>query len=200
MVNALLAAVFLLTAFVVGTALFARGRAGLQLASRIMAWVTLGVMILLPIAIFAAFVAPDWAAPLNIQIQHFGAKYLREIVPLNDRLYAFVAACIPLAVTLWGLWSLRQVFERFASNEIFSTHTSVALSRLSIALVAAVFVGALAEAPITYFLTRATTQGFMAISVGNQDLTALFTAAVAAVIARVLAEATNVADENAKFV
>jgi ABC-type uncharacterized transport system permease subunit len=72
---------------------------------------------------------------------------------------------------------------------------------LSLALFAFVIAAFLAEAPISYFLTRSTSeQAIVSLSVGVEDLIVLFAAAIAGIVGRVMSEATRIADENAEFV
>ena len=110
-------------------------------------------------------------------------------------------AAVPLAVVVWGLMTLRRLLLLFAAGEIFSPRTSATLGSLSRVLFLFVVAGFVAQAPISYFLTRsAATLAVVSLSLGLEDLIALFAAAVAAVVARVMSEATRLADENAALV
>jgi hypothetical protein len=203
MVNALIAAALVLSAFIVSTALLQHDRARLALMSRVMAWLTLAAAIALPLMVLATYLAPNEMRPLNLRLYHLSAgRNFSAAVPLDDRMLAFACAAVPLSIAVWGLLTLRQLFEAFAARDVFSQETSNTLRALSLALFAFVVAAFAAEAPISYFLMRADPHRSFtfALSIGLEDLVALFAAAVAAVIARVMSEATRIADENAKFV
>jgi hypothetical protein len=202
MVNALITVALLLSAFVVATT-FARERVGLALISRAMSWLTLAAAFVLPLVIMATYLAPRMMAPLNLRLNHLSpGNRLTETVPLDDRMLALACAAVPIAIAVWGLLTLRQLFEKFAAGEVFSEATSRILRQLSLALFAFVVAAFAAEGPISHLLVRAYPKPpyVFALSLGLEDLIALFAAAIAAVIARVMSEATRMADENAKFV
>jgi Protein of unknown function (DUF2975) len=203
MVNALILAALVLSAFIIATATLEHDRARLALASRVMAWLTLAAAVALPLMVLATYLAPHEMRPLNLRLYHLSAgRNFSAAVPIGDRMLAFACAAVPLSIAVWGLLTLRQLFEAFAAREVFSHETSATLRSLSLALFAFVVTAFAAEAPISYFLLRHDpnrTYTF-ALNIGLEDLVALFAAAVAAVIARVMSEAARVADENAKFV
>ena len=200
MIDALFVAALVLSAFILWTLSLAHSRARLAVMSRVMAWLTLAAAIALPLAVLVAFLDPDYAAPLNLRLYHLaGGSRLSEAVPPNDRMLAFACASVPLMVAVWGLLTLRQLFEHFARHDIFSEATSRTSRALALSLFAFVITAFAAEAPISYFLTRASDH-VVTFSLGLEDLVALFAAAAVAVIARVIPEATELADENAKSV
>jgi hypothetical protein len=202
MVNALIAAALVLSAFILATAVLAHDRTRLALMSRVMAWLTLAAALALPLMVLATYFAPREMAPLNLRLYHLGGRHVADGVPLDDRMAAFACAAVPLAIAVWALLTLRELLLQFAAHDVFSRQTSRTLSILSLAVFAYVVAAFVAEAPIGYFLRRADPDNHIvfALSIGLEDLVALFAAAVTAVIARVMAEATAVADENAKFV
>jgi hypothetical protein len=201
MVIALVVASLLLVVVNGATALGAHDTARLARLSRLMATVTLAAVVVTPLALFITYLAPTMAAPLNLQLDHLGTRALTDAVPLTERLLAFGCAAVPLAVAIWGLLSLRKLFLLFANGAIFSSATSAVLSSLAVALFSFVVTSFLAEAPIGYFLTRGTQPlATVAFSLGAGDLVTLFAASVVGVIARVMSEATRLADENARFV
>lgn len=203
MVNALIAAALVLSLFIIVAAVLPHDRARLALVSRVTSWLTLVAAIALPMAVVATYFAPRATASLNLRLYHLNpGNRLSEAVPLDDRMLALACAAVPLAIAVWGLLTLRQLFERFATGDIFSRATGNTLRALSLSLFAVVVTAFLAEAPISHFLVRAYPEPpyKFILSIGLEDLVALFAAAVVAVVARVMAEATHVADENAKFV
>ena len=203
MVNALIAAALVLSAFVVSTAVLKQDAARLALTSRVMMWLTLAAAFALPLMVLATYLAPNAMAPLNLRLYHLSAgRHFSDAVPIDDRMLAFACAAVPLSIAVWGLLTLRGLFASFAAHDVFSPATGATLRQLSLILFAFIVTAFAAEAPISYFLLRSDTHAHATfyLSIGLEDLVVLFAAAVAAVIARVMAEATRVADENAKFV
>lgn len=203
MVNALIATALVLSVFIVIAAALPHDKVRLAYVSRLTSWLTLAAAIALPVAVVATYFAPRAMAPLNLRLYHLNPRnLLNDWVPLDDRMLALACAAIPIAIAVWGLLTLRQLFERFAAGDVFSQATSNTLRALSLSLFAVVVTAFAAEAPISYFLARADPSSpyTFALSIGLEDLVALFAAAVVAVVARVMAEATHVANENAQFV
>ncbi len=203
MVNGLIVAALVLVAFNVWAAVMRHDRSQLAFLSRVMGWLTLAAAFAWPLAVLATYLAPNAAAPLNLRLYHLSAgRVLSDHIPLDDRMLALACAAVPLAIAVWGLLSLRQLFEHFAKGDVFSPATSKTLGALSLALFGFVVTAFVAQAPISYLLMRSAPEPrfVFSISIGLEDLVALFAAAVAAVVARVMSEATRVADENANFV
>ena len=170
-------------------------------ASRIMAWLSLIGAVLQPLVVALCFIWPVSTIGLDIRFSHIDAATMVS-VPLTDRLTALVFALIPALISTWGLFSLARLFQAFARGEIFSLPPLRALSNVTTALFWNVVAGFLTQAPITFFLTMHNGAGHRAISVGfgSDDVEILFLAGVTFVIARVMAEARRVAEENAGFV
>lgn len=169
--------------------------------SRVMARLSTAGFVLLPLAVIYCFVAPDQSGWLMFDFDHLGTE-LNDAVPLQFRLMALVAALGPTAFTMWALWSLRRLFLLYAKGEVFSAHALSALNQVAVALFASVIVTFAAGAPISLALTwaRGAHHREISLSFGSGDVTTLFIAGVVLVIARVMAEAGRMADENAKFV
>jgi hypothetical protein len=177
---------------------------GLVRASTIMAWLSLAGAIITPLGTLIVFVFPDEVRAIGGDINigaHYG-KALTEHVPLLWRMIALACAMIPAAIAVWGLLALTRLFRLFAAGEVFSSATLNALSQITSALFWNVIASFLTEAPITYCLAQGSPPGQRSISVeiGSDDVRLLFLAGVAFVIARVMAEARRMADENAGFV
>ena len=169
-------------------------------ASRVMTWLSAAGVMIVPLITAVLFLFPDVAQVLDIHISHLGAP-LTSAAPLANRVGALLCEIVPLAIAVWGLLALTRLFNLFAKGEVFSTPALRALSQVTAALFWSVLVSFIAQAPISYFLTR-TGSGHPEISLtfGSDDVEVLFLAGVALVIARVMAEAARMADENASFV
>ncbi len=169
-------------------------------ASRAMAWLSAAGVVIVPLVTIAIFLFPSVAAVMDISMSHLSAP-LTSAVPLANRVGALLCEIVPLAIAVWGLLALTRLFRLFASGEVFSAASLQALSQVAAALFWNVVAAFLAEAPISYFLTEASpAHRAISLTLGTGDVEVLFLAGVALVIARVMAEAARMADENASFV
>ena len=170
-------------------------------ASRVMAWLSLVGAILAPAVTALCFIWPATTIGLDIRFSHIDAASMAG-VPASDRLIALVFALVPALIATWGLVALARLFRAFTQGEIFSLPALRALSTITSALFWNVVAGFVMQAPITYFLSHHNGPGhrYISLGFGSDDVEMLFLAGVAFVIARVMAEARRVAEENAGFV
>jgi hypothetical protein len=169
--------------------------------SNIMSILALLGMIIIPALVIAIFLHPDTTQFLMLRLDHLGTD-LSGRMPLQYRIDALVCEAVPLGFTVWAMWSLRQLFANYARGEVFSPEPLSHLNNVANAL----FLGVLAEfvmqAPISFLLTwyLGPHHRSISLSFGSNDAAWLFIAGTVLVIARVMAEARRVADENAAFV
>jgi len=171
-------------------------------ASRRMAFLSAAAVVLVPLSTVLLFVVPDFVKKVGGDISitaHYG-HLLGSAVPLPDRLIALGFAMIPTAIATWGLIALVRLFNGFRSADAFSHDTLRAFCNVAAALFWNVIATMATEPAITFFLTRAQIHKSVSLYLGTDDVELLFLAGVAYVIARVMAEARAVAEENAKFV
>lgn len=170
-------------------------------ASRIMAWLSIAGAVIGPAVVIACFLFPDATRVLDIHFGHLGAK-LTDAVPLEYRLMALVFALVPTGIASWGLIALAGLFRCFVAGQVFSAGALRALSHVTMALFWNVLAAFVMQAPISILLTYYLGSGHREISLalGSDDVQVLFVAGVTYVIARVMAEARRIADENAGFV
>jgi hypothetical protein len=166
-----------------------------------MAWLSFIGAALAPLVTALCFIWPVVTVGLDIRFSHIDAATMAG-VPLNDRLLALVFALIPALIATWGMVSLARLFQAFTQGEIFSLPALRALSNITYALFWNVIAGFVTQAPITYLLSMHNGPGhrFVSLGFGSDDVEMLFLAGVTFVIARVMAEARRVAEENAGFV
>ncbi len=135
-------------------------------------------------------------------ISHLGAK-LNGAVPIQYRAYALVCEIVPLGFVLWALWSLRQVFANYARGEVF-TAEPLRPSQQCRARAVLGRAGRLRHAGADLPSCSTTLTG--RVTARSRSASAATTwrgsssPARVLVIARVMAEARRVADENAGFV
>jgi len=169
--------------------------------SRLMAWLSLAGFLLVPAITIYVFVYPDTSQWLMFNIDHLGAT-LNGKVPMNFRLMALLCEFVSVGFTMWALWSLRRLFTLYSRGEVFSAGAFRALNNVALALFAGVVGTFIMQGPISYLLSYPLGAGhrYISLGFGSGDVANLFLAGVVLVIARVMAEARRVAEENAGFV
>jgi hypothetical protein len=148
------------------------------------------------------FIEPDFMNVIGAtEMHHTGAK-ITSAIPLIFRLAALAIELIPTALVVWALLELHRLFLLYATSDEFSPAALRHLSRLATLMFLFVPVSFLLEAPVSCALTWARGPGHREISLTltSYDVSFLFMAGVVLVIARVMAEARSMADENASFV
>src|SRR6185437_1428433 len=169
--------------------------------SRIMAGLSGAGLIFYPLMIVAVFLFPGSPTDWMMFQDHLGPM-LNAHVPLSFRLAALACEAAPTAFVIWALWSLRQLFLRYAAGDVFSNGALRLLHHVAVAIFAQVIVAFIAQGPVTFLLTYPLGHGHRSISLslGSDDVFSLFMAGVVLVIARVMAVARRMADENESFV
>ncbi|HTQ13282.1 MAG TPA: DUF2975 domain-containing protein [Rhizomicrobium sp.] len=170
-------------------------------ASRIMGWLSVAGAVLGPVIVTLCFLFPHSTRVLDIHFNHLGADLI-EAVPIEFRVPALLCALLPTGIASFALVALARLFRCYASGEVFSGRALAALSQVTSALFWYVLAGFVMQAPISLLLTYYRGHGHRAISLGfgSDDVEVLFIAGVTFVIARVMAEARRIADENEGFV
>lgn len=170
-------------------------------ASRIMAWLSILGAVLGPAVLIACFVWPEFGVAIDAHFNHLGVP-LTEATPLIWRLGAMLCALVPTAIASWGLIALAGLFRCFIAGEVFSAQSLRALSHVTAALFWNVLAAFVMQAPISALLSYPLGPHHREISLGlgTDDVQVLFVAGVAYVLARVMAEARRIADENEGFV
>jgi hypothetical protein len=169
--------------------------------SRIMAALSGIGFVLCPLLLVAAFLIPgghtDW-----ILGQHHLRELLRADVPYAFRVAALLFEAGPTGFVMWALWSLRRLFQRYAAGDVFSNEALNCLNHVAAALFAEVITGFVVQAPVSLLLTWWRGEGHREIALGlsSGDFGSLFLAGAMLVIARVMAVARRMADENESFV
>lgn len=169
--------------------------------SRVMSILSLLGMAIIPALVTAIFLYPDPTQFLMLRLDHVGVDLTSQI-PLQSRVDALACEAAPLGFSVWALWSLHRLFTNYARGDVFSPQTLRHLNYVASALFLGVLANLVMQAPISYLLTWRLGPHHRSISLsfGSNDAVWLFIAGAVLVIARVMAEARRVADENAAFV
>ncbi|MGB4115416.1 MAG: DUF2975 domain-containing protein [Polaromonas sp.] len=111
-------------------------------------------------------------------------------------------SAVPLVLMLTGLWQARRCFGLFAVGQVFTLQAVRALKRFA-SLAAASFVcGVLASSVLSVVLTIGNAPGarHLAVGLSTDQAFALFFAGVVWLMAAVIAQGLQLAEENANFV
>jgi hypothetical protein len=169
--------------------------------SRVMAWLSIAGAAIGPVVVIVCFLFPMTTKVLDIHFNHLGADLIAA-VPIEYRLMAMLCALIPAGIASWGLIALAGLFRCYAAGDVFSGKALAALSQVTAALFWYVLAGFVMQAPISVLLTwyLGGHHRELSLAFGSDDVETLFLAGVTFVIARVMAEARRIADENEGFV
>lgn len=136
----------------------------------------------------------------------FGQAGLQLTAPVelagSVRLVAFAISMVPLAALVFGLFAARRCFAAFADGRVFSRDAISGLRSFAVAVAVSSLLKPLAGALLSLLLstTDADQAHSIVLYVGSDTLLALLFAAMVAIIAWVLSEATDIADEHQQFV
>ncbi|MGJ5006685.1 DUF2975 domain-containing protein [Bradyrhizobium oligotrophicum] len=154
--------------------------------------------------LLAAAMALYWAlTPTPTLFSHAGLPNAPVTeIDWSTRALAFSIAMVPLGTLIWGLLSGRRCFDAFAAGRIFSRDSIQQLKTFAIAVAASALLKPLAGAALSVVLSFHQPAGAktLALSIGSETLIALIFSGTVAVIAWVMTEALEIADENKQFV
>ncbi|MGJ5178847.1 DUF2975 domain-containing protein [Bradyrhizobium oligotrophicum] len=154
--------------------------------------------------LLAAAMVLYWAlTPTPTLFSQAGIPHAPAIeIGFSARACAFGISMIPLATLIYGLLSGRRCFDAFAAGRIFSRDSIRQLQAFAIAVAASALLKPLAGAALSVLLSFHNPAGAktLALSLGSDTLIALIFAGTVAVIAWVMTEAIEIADENEQFV
>jgi len=156
-----------------------------------------------PLGSIACAIFPDTVASLlHQEIVIRTTVHVTGAIPLPYRLGLLLCGAVPTGLGMWCSWSMRQLFLGFARGEVFTPRALAHLNHAALALLLSEITDILMQAPETALATWTLGPGKRAISLGlgSGDITTLFIAGTAFIIAGVMAEARRIADENASIV
>lgn len=138
--------------------------------------------------------------PAISQTQHIPLQ-AEYIGPLN-LILGFVFSLIPLAVGIYGLLKLRQLFALYRQSKFFSGENVLCLRAFAASLFANALLTPLTGALISVALTINNPPGerTLSISLGSPQLLMAFIAAIFFIIAWIMVEGRKLADENEQII
>jgi len=118
------------------------------------------------------------------------------------RMLGFAIAMIPLGALIFGLLSARRCFAAFAAGQIFSIETIGRLKAFAIAVALSAMLKPFAGAALVLLLAWnvPAIPRRLALTFDSDSLLSLIFAATVAILAWVMTEAIEIAEENKQFV
>lgn len=137
------------------------------------------------------------AVHANLAPQDIGAQ-----LQTWQRLAAATLMELPLCLLLVGVWYARQCFSLFGAGKVFTPAAIRHLRRLAGWSIASAIANILCHMAVSVVLSLPNEPGrrMLAIGVGSDQLLLLFFAALVWVMAAIIGEGLEIADENASFV
>lgn len=169
--------------------------------ARVMALLSAAGAVLVPLCVAAIFLFPGGGHALDLDWNGQKAAEIAK-APFDFRAAAFVFALAPAGFMAWALSSLARLFRGYSQGDVFSRRALRLLNHVAVALFASVILDIAMQPPVSLLLSWYKGDGHRALSIGigNHEVGGLFIAGAVLVIARVMAEARRVADENESFV
>jgi Protein of unknown function (DUF2975) len=174
-----------------------------QRLSRYLAWLCLALAVLLPVA---AAVALSGASVSDVVTKLGGGSASASGGALIAQpgwrpMAAWIIGMLPVAIIAYALLRARQSFLLMSQGEYFTRPTVANLRSFA----AAMFAAALASAVVPTLVTLLLTSGgsgktTLSVSLSSQHLVLLLFAGVVWQMARLMAKAAEIAEENAQFV
>ena len=166
-------------------------------------WLSLLCLVLivaLPL-LFAWFWATAAAAQLAARI-HLAADVVQGPMMLWQRVAGGCVSGVPLALLLAGLWQARKCLVLFANGQVFSLQAVTALKKFAGLATASFASSILASTVLSTLITFNNAPGTRQVSIGisTDQAIALFFAGMVWLMAAVIAQGQQLAEDNAKFV
>lgn len=161
--------------------------------------VVLGVLVALTVPGWL-WSSPDWVREQAQRLPEMAGKPMT----LDARaLWLFALAHLPsLVIDLFLLWQLWQLFGDYGRGDVFSRRALKHLRRFSVGVLVSAALAPLAQTAATLAVTlgNAPGQRQLVIGLSSDDYTRVLVGAVLVAITSVMAQAVQVAEENAEFV
>lgn len=172
----------------------------LKRMSRLLSLLCLVLIVALP-PLFAWFWAVAAPAQLAARI-NLPADVVQNPLMLWQRVAGGCISAVPLGLLLAGLWQARKCLGLFADGQIFTLQAVTALKRFASLATASFASSFLASTVLSTLITFNNAPGTRQISIGisTDQAIALFFAGMVWLMAAVIAQGQQLAEENANFV
>ncbi len=172
----------------------------IERVSRLMIWVITAGGAIMVLAYTSVWVVPGWledAAAQNL----LGATATISAGPVL-RLFAALIAALPLALVLYGLWQIRELFRLFGDRHYFSVDGSKRLLRFGAALLLAAPAGIVTRSIVSVLLTMNNPEGsrHLVVQMGSNDYFLVVVGGLLLVVGWVMREAARMQHELQQIV
>lgn len=128
----------------------------------------------------------------------FSDKLTNVHLDATTQFFACLVSVLPVAITMFGLYQLVQLFKSYESGRIFTIENVKRYKKLGYTLFASVFTSLIYEALITYVITFHNGPGkrVIGITFGSYDMATLIVGGIILLISWVMMEGQNLAEEQ----
>ncbi len=157
-------------------------------------------LILLPTLFAALWWQFDWLAANAPELNRLAVD--AQSVGPGRRVLGFLISMLPVSLLLYGLWRLREAFERFSQGEFFTYETITCIRSFALMVMLQSLMRPVATTLLSVLLTMSNPPGqrTLAISIGSGELEMLFVGAVFFAVAHLMVEGRRLADDNAQII
>jgi Protein of unknown function (DUF2975) len=146
-----------------------------------------------------------WAVATPAQLAdrlNLPADIVQGALMVWQRVVGGLISAVPLGLLLAGLWHARKCLGLFATGQVFTLQTAVALRRFASFATASFACSFVAGTALSTLLTINNMPGarIIAVGVSTEQVIALFFAGMVWLMAAVIAQGHQLAEENARFV
>ena len=168
--------------------------------SKVLAASCLILIVTLPVVV-ALYWA--WADPGNLATRaNLATDAIRTPIQPWQRFAGGALTELSLALLLMGVWEARKCFRLFTTGRIFTSEAVRGLSRFAAWALASALVSIVAGAAISVVITLNNPVGMrhLAIGIGSDQVFTVFFAGMVWLLASVIGQGQELAEENASFV
>lgn len=170
--------------------------------SRALCWTFLAGAVLVPLAACLISLNLEWV------LAHAGREFTLGFdlgvgpesagpITWDVRLLALAAMAAPTALTVYVLWNLSRLFDRYARDEVFTDENTRRIRRVGVFLLVGELLSPLEGAALSVILTLHNPPGhhLLTLSLRSSNLTLIVTALTIIVTAHVMAQAREIQAE-----
>ena len=123
-------------------------------------------------------------------------------MPARTLALGFLIAMIPGGIAVYAVWRLRSLFGLYAKGLIFTAESSRCLHAFALAVLLTALAKPISGALMSVALTWGNPPGerMLSISFGSSEITTIFVGCVFLIIARIMEEGRELAEEQAQIV
>jgi hypothetical protein len=172
----------------------------IQRISRLMYGVCTVATVAIPLLIIGMWASFEYWGPSHPQFAPI--PNIPDTLDLPTRLLAGAIGLLQASIAVFAVWRLRQLFGLYAQGLIFTTENTRCMRHFAAAVVAFAIAKPITGALLSVVLTMNNPPGQrqLAISAGSSELTTLFIGGVFLIIAWIMDEAREMAEEQAEII